>query len=84
MQTHDIFPTILEVLDIDDEKWWKNVQSQSLFPIIKEGSARDFAVAELFRPLQLVGEVLNQNPGFDIRFLNRDLKCIYFKGYKYI
>jgi len=84
VQTHDIFPTILEILGIDDEKYWKNVQSQSLLPIIKGEPGRGFAVAEGFRPLGAIGGILNQNPDVDIRFFNRDLKCICCNGYKYI
>ncbi len=80
VQTHDVFPTILHLVGMEDPTVWEQVQGFSLLP---EHLPRrpDYAVAELMRP---INEFAKHYPEFDFLPFDRELRAYRTRRYKYI
>ena len=83
VQTHDIFPTILEILGIKDTSIWFQNQGRSLLQILN-GKQREYALAEHQRPLHSFDRILTRDKNYDFRKYDRSLKALFIGKYKYI
>jgi len=83
VQTHDLFPTILEILDVKDTSIWIQNQAVSISKILEQGG-RGFALAEHQRPLHSFDRMLSRDRNFDFRRYDRSLKALFIGDYKYI
>ena len=83
VQLVDLFPTILDLIGIEDANLCRSVQGMSLLPCLEGLEHRKFAVAEYGRPniLQVLGE---QYPEFESSAYERELRAIRASGFKYI
>ena len=73
-QTLDVFATMCEIAGVDVPVP-ADGQSRSLVAAAKGERLRDFALAEAFKPVQLMERVLRDAPDFDVRRYNRSLKA---------
>jgi len=80
VQTHDLFPTILHMVGIEDPQVWDQVQGFSLLPEHLPAHP-DYAVAELMRP---INEFAERYPDFDFSPFDRELRAYRTRRYKYI
>jgi len=83
VQICDLFPTFLDLLQVDDESLWKEMQGVSLTPTWNGETVRDFAVSEYMKSLQTVERALRHDPHFDYRRWLRRLKTIRTPEWKY-
>jgi len=83
VQTHDIFPTLLEVLEVKSIDVWKQCQAVSLFNALK-GQEREYALAEYQKPLLAFERMLNIDPDYDFRKWYKSIKALIVGEYKYI
>ncbi|RLF03399.1 MAG: hypothetical protein DRJ64_08350 [Thermoprotei archaeon] len=83
VQTHDLFPTILEIIGVKDTTIWFQNQGKSLLKIL-EGEEREYALAEHQRPLHSFDRILTRDRNFDFRMYDRNLKALFIGKYKYI
>jgi arylsulfatase A-like enzyme len=82
VQLVDIFPTLMDVLDVQDEQVRNQVQGYSLLPDRVADRPRQFAVAELAR--RSWKQDFRRYPGFDYAQFERDLKTIRTDRFKLI
>lgn len=82
VQLVDIFPTLMDVLDVQDEQVRNQVQGYSLSPDRVADRPRQFAVAELAR--RSWKQDFRRYPGFDYTQFERDLKTIRTDRFKLI
>ncbi|MFQ5923843.1 MAG: sulfatase, partial [Anaerolineales bacterium] len=83
VQLVDLLPTILDLIEITDDRTWRSIQGRSLLGCLQGAEHRHFAVAEYGRPNIL--EVLRHKyPDFECSGFDRELKAIRSNGYKYI
>lgn len=78
----DIFPTILEVLDIRDEKLDNQIQGNSLFNVINGEEGNSCLIAEY--PIPQLEPFKRKVPEFDYSKFNRGLRAIRTDEFKYI
>jgi arylsulfatase A-like enzyme len=84
-QTHDILPTLLDILGIKDEKYWRTLQGVSLLPSIAENKpVRENALIEYNKSVQQFFLIWRRHPDFDIRCFNYKIKALRNLKYKYI
>ncbi len=83
-QTLDIFPTILDILNVKDEEYRRTIQGYSILPAIDDEPRRGFAFTEYMKPLQQFFLMWSRHPDFDIRSYNYMLKALRTLKYKYI
>ncbi len=83
VQIVDIFPTILDLLELDEPEARKSIQGKSLLDALR-GPVREFALAEAQTPKHVFRRVWSMYPDYDIRWLNESLKAARTKKYKYI
>ncbi|HDH06830.1 MAG TPA: hypothetical protein ENF87_00510 [Thermoproteales archaeon] len=83
VQTHDIFPTLLEVLNVKSIEVWKQNQAHSLFNTLK-GEEREYALSEYQEPLLVFERFLKINPKYDFRKWYKSIKALIVDEYKYI
>ncbi len=83
VQTMDILPTILSLLDIDDQALWAPLLGQSLYPLPRR--ERSTIIAEEFRSFLEMKFVKAYQPDFDVDevYGHRKTACIH-DSYKYI
>jgi arylsulfatase A-like enzyme len=81
VQTIDIFPTILDILGIESEAIWKQLQGRSIFSIL-EGDSPPFLIAEYFKPS--FEKLEKEYPRFDFSSIPDQLKAIRVNNFKYI
>ena len=84
VQTLDIFPTILEILSVDDIEVWRQNQGISLLQIIEGKKKRLFALSEHQRPLLSIERMLRVDPNYDFRRWDRWIRALIIDNYKYI
>jgi arylsulfatase A-like enzyme len=82
VQLVDIFPTLMEVLDIHEPKIRDQLQGFSLLPDQVANRPRKFAVAE--RAGRSWQSTFSRHSGFDYEQFERDLKAIRTPRFKYI
>ncbi len=84
-QTVDILPTILEIAEIKERKYWQTIHGRSLLPSIMEGKpVRDYALIEYHTSVQQLFHIWRRHPSFDIRRYNYWIKALRTMRYKYI
>ncbi|MCD6509627.1 MAG: sulfatase-like hydrolase/transferase, partial [Thermoprotei archaeon] len=84
-QTHDILPTILDILNVKEEEHWKTIQGVSLLPSITENRpVREYALIEYNKSVQQFFLIWRKHPDFDIRHFNYRIKALRSLKYKYI
>lgn len=83
-QTLDIFPTLMEILGIEDKEIWQQLQGFSLLPATKGKPKRDFALAECQPPLESFARMMHLDPDWDFRPYLKWLKAYYVQDHKYI
>ena len=83
VQINDIFPTILDLLDLKEPKARESIQGESLLKAI-EGPGRDFALFEAQRPVHSLRSHWWNDPEGDVRHCNHHLKAARGKRWKYI
>ena len=83
-QTLDIFPTLMEILEVENEEILREVQGKSLLGAVSGEDGREFAITDYSRPLQSFERIWRRYPDFDLRPLNRSMKAISTTEYKYI
>lgn len=83
-QTLDIFPTLMEMLKVEDEKVLGEIQGKSLLGAVSGKEPREFAVTDYSKPLQTFERLWRRYPYFDLRPLNRSMRAISTTEYKYI
>jgi len=84
VQTLDIFPTILDLLSINNIDVWRQNQGISLIKIIEDKEKRFFALSEHQKPLLSFERMLRIDPNYDFRIWNRWIKALIIDKYKYI
>ncbi|RLE81920.1 MAG: hypothetical protein DRJ51_02845 [Thermoprotei archaeon] len=84
VQTLDIFPTILDVLSINNVDVWRQNQGISLLQIVNGKRKRLFALSEHQKPLLSFERMLRIDPSYDFRMWNRWVKALIIGDYKYI
>jgi len=80
----DVMPTLLELCGIDDEEANQHMHGASLLKAIDGQPVRDFAMAELQKPLEPMHLTARDYPGFDYRVYNRRMKAARTLEWKYI
>ena len=83
VQINDVFPTILEMLGIEDKRVHESMQGESLLAALK-GPVRDFALVEAQTPIHPMRRAWQEDPDCDVRFMGAALKAARTKRYKYI
>lgn len=79
--TVDIFPTVLDVLGVTNGP--KDIQGASLYPF-EDREIHNFVCAELGKSITSIDEIRSVPQSFKLKKLDRGLKCIRTKEYKYI
>ena len=85
VQLVDVFPTIMDVLGIDDEKLKQQMQGESLIPDRLAKRKRRFALAEYLGPQPTIEVLRRRVPDADnsIYRYDRALRCIRTEDFKY-
>jgi len=78
-----LLPTLIELLEIDDDAIKEEVQGVSLVPTWNDQPVRDFILAECMKSLQAVERALRQKVDFDYRVWLRRIKTLRTLEYKY-
>jgi arylsulfatase A-like enzyme len=84
VQINDLFPTILDLLRLDEPEARESFRNQgeSLFDALK-GDGREFALCEAQRPVHSLRSAWWNDPECDVRWCNQHLKCARGKRWKY-
>lgn len=82
-QTHDIYATCCEVAGVEVPGPARE-QSRSLIAAALGKGLREFALAEAFKPVQLMERILRRYPDFDVRRYNYSLKAWRSTTEKYV
>lgn len=83
-QTHDIFPTVLDILGVKDRSILDELQGVSILNHVRGKDYRTWALAEHDRPLQCFERYRSRNPEAELRWADRAQKAYYKGRYKYI
>jgi len=84
-QTLDILPTILDMVQIKDKKYWRTIHGYSLLSTITENKpVREYALIEYHTSVQQLFHIWRRHPEYDIRNFNYWIKAIRTLKYKYI
>jgi arylsulfatase A-like enzyme len=83
VQTLDLFPSILSMAGIRDERLWSQAQGESLFPSDIRDAERPI-FAEYLEPQPPVAVLQRRYPGVDVSRFNRTLRTVRMGRYKYI
>jgi len=82
-QTLDIFPTILDLLEVRERKYWRTLQGYSLMPsLLEDTPVREYALVEYHTSVQQMFHVWRRHPRYDIRRFNYWLKALRTLRYK--
>jgi len=84
VQINDLFPTILDLLELDEPEARESFRNQgeSLFNALK-GPGRPFALCEAQRPVHSLRSAWWNDPDCDVRWCNQHLKCARGPKWKY-
>ncbi|RLF02262.1 MAG: hypothetical protein DRK00_10265 [Thermoprotei archaeon] len=84
-QTLDILPTVLDMVGVGDERYWRSLQGYSLLPALTEDRpVRDFALIEYHTSVQQLFHMWRRHPRFDVRRFNYWIKALRTLRYKYV
>ena len=83
VQIVDIFPMILDLLELDQPEARKSIQGANLLQSL-EGEIREFAVIEAQTPIHVLRRAWVRDPDCDPRWAFPALKAARTKKYKYI
>lgn len=83
VQICDLLPTLIDLLEIDDDAIKEEVQGVNLVPTWNDQPVRDFILAEYMKSLQTVERALRRNVNFDYRVWLRRIKTLRTLEYKY-
>jgi len=83
VQICDLLPTLIELLEIDDELAKEEFQGVSLLPTWNGQPVREFIVAEYMKPLQTIERALRRRIDFDYRIWLKRIKTLRTLEYKY-
>ena len=83
-QTHDVFPTLMEILGCRKKSVLDELQGISILNHLRGRNCRTWAMSEHDRPIQCFERYMTQAPHADLRWANRSLKAWYAGRYKYI
>jgi arylsulfatase A-like enzyme len=81
VQTHDLFPTILELAGVRDDPAWSQVQSRSL---LGENGADRIAFSEYLEPQPPLPVLRQRYPGFEGKEFDRALRTAQTNDLKYV
>jgi arylsulfatase A-like enzyme len=81
VQSHDLFPTILELAGVRDDPVWRQVQSRSL---IGEGAAGRVTFSEYLEPQPPLPVLRQRYPGFEGKQFDRALRTAQRDDLKYV
>jgi arylsulfatase A-like enzyme len=81
VSTLDIFPTLMDILNIERKEVKNQLQGKVLVPGKLVQDATEFLFAELDRP---INEFKDRYPEFDFSVYDRELKSVRTKEYKFI
>lgn len=85
VQTVDVFPSIIDLLGINDEEVRREVQGETLLPEELEYRKRKFAISEYLGPQPSMGSLKKRFPEADsIHKYDRSLKAVRTGGFKLI
>lgn len=82
-QTHDIFATICEIAGTEVPGPARE-QSRSIIEAARGINLREFALAEAYKPVQVMERILRRYPDFDVRRYNHSLKTWRSTTEKYV
>jgi arylsulfatase A-like enzyme len=83
VQINDIFPGLLDLLEIDAPEARESIQGVSLMGAL-DGPVREFALVEAQTPKHVLRRILSQHADFDSRWAFRAHKAARTLEYKYI
>jgi len=83
VQNCDLFPSLINLLKIDDDVVKEEVQGVSLLPTWSNQHIREFIVAEYMKPLQTIERALRRKVNFDYRIWLKRIKVLRTLDYKY-
>jgi len=84
-QTHDLFPTLLELAGVRRKSLLEEGQAVNLLNHFRGGPTRTFALAEHERSLLLPDRMWRQYPDYDVRgIVYRSRKALLKGGHKYV
>jgi arylsulfatase A-like enzyme len=83
VQIVDIFPMILDLLELDEPEARKSIQGVNLMKSL-EGEIREFAVIEAQTPIHVLRRAWVNDPDHDPRWAFPGLKAARTKQYKYV
>ncbi len=83
VQIVDIFPALLQLLELNEPEAAASIQGASLLEALK-GPVREFALAECQTPKHVFKRAWSMHPDQDVRWLNEALKAARTLKYKYI
>lgn len=84
VQTVDIFPTILDILELDHERVREEIQGVSFLSGMNDSAHSRFAISEQDRPLMAIKRIAQSYPDFDETAYDRQLRAVRLDGFKYI
>jgi len=83
-QNVDILPTILNIIGVKEEKYWRTLQGVSLLPTVTENKiVREYTLTE-YNSLQMLSFTWIRHPDFHVGKFFYRLKAIRDLKYKYI
>lgn len=82
-QTHDVFATCCEIAGAEVPSPARE-QSRSIISAAQGEGIREFALAEAYKPVQIMERVLRRYPDFDIRRFNYSMKAWRSTTEKYV
>lgn len=82
-QICDVFPTILDLLEIKSEQVWSEMHGVSLVPTWRSEPVRDYCLSEYQKGIQPVERALRIKPDFDYRPWLRRFKTVRVGQFKY-
>jgi len=83
VQICDLLPTLIDLLEIDDDAVKEEVQGVNLIPVWNDQPVRDFIIAEYMKPLHTIERALRRKINFDYRVWLRRIKVFRTLEHKY-
>ena len=84
VQTLDIFPTAMDILECRDQSILGDLQGISILNHLRGRKYRTWALVEHDRPMLMFERYLSRDPKADLRWADRALKAYYKGRHKYI
>lgn len=84
VQICDIFPTLMDILDVPDHSVKRGLQGKSFLDPKFQDSVDRYAISEYAHPFFQLKVIKNLNPAFDVSPFEQRLKAVQMGDYKYI